>query len=105
MEQSVGQTVNMNHAAELDQILASYKVCVDLLFSYVRWPGLLVQTCTFSLNDKRILFSLKLQFAFLITRVLNENLPEGIFIVTASTLRKKEHYQVGQVVENLKHFF
>ena len=30
MEQSVGQNVSMNHAAELDQILASYKVCVDL---------------------------------------------------------------------------
>ena len=45
MEQSIGQNVNMNHAAELDQILASYKVCVDLLFSYVRWPELLAQTC------------------------------------------------------------
>lgn len=30
MEQSVGQTANLNHAAELDQILASYKVCVNL---------------------------------------------------------------------------
>lgn len=30
MEQSVGQTASVNHAAELDQILASYKVCVDL---------------------------------------------------------------------------
>jgi len=30
MEQSVGQTANIDHAAELDQILASYKVCVDL---------------------------------------------------------------------------
>lgn len=41
MEQSVGQTANINHATELDQILASYKVCVD--FSYVGWRGF--QTC------------------------------------------------------------
>ena len=32
MEQSVGQTASMNHAAELDQILASYKVCFVRLF-------------------------------------------------------------------------
>ena len=39
MEQSVGQAVSMNHAAELDQILASYKVCVDLiiLLCQVAW--------------------------------------------------------------------
>ena len=35
MEQSVGQTASINHAAELDQILASYKVCVDL-FACIR---------------------------------------------------------------------
>ena len=43
MEQSVGQNVSMNHAAELDQILASYKVCVNLiiLLCQVAWV-----TCT-----------------------------------------------------------
>ena len=32
MEQSVSQATSVNHAAELDQILASYKVTVRLAF-------------------------------------------------------------------------
>ncbi|KAL9987685.1 hypothetical protein ACROYT_G002032 [Oculina patagonica] len=89
MEQSVGQTASVNHAAELDQILASYKLSgFPINMSFTEMPPVseaVFSTGVHTIEDPDVEFALAVHI---------HPYPQGVFSlwIYVGTLRRKAGY-------------